>query len=127
MDDREYPDNVERDHMIGSETQEPGPGRDARLTNPDPDPAEMSAENPTAPVAMSDNDPERTRLGTQEVPVDPDDRGMIGSETQEPGPGRDARLTNPDPAEADAEHSTTTVAMSKNDPERTRLGAQERE
>jgi hypothetical protein len=52
---------------------------------------------------------------------------MIGSETQEPGPGRDTRLTNPDPAEADAEHSTTTVGMSKNDPDRTRLGAQERE
>jgi hypothetical protein len=52
---------------------------------------------------------------------------MIGSETQEPGPGRDTRLTNPDPTEVSAEAPTATVDMSENDPEDTRLGAQERE
>jgi hypothetical protein len=72
MDGREYPashgvdrEDLDRDDgMIGSQTQEPGPGRDTRLTNPDP--AEMSTEDPTATVGMSENDREDTRLGEQE-------------------------------------------------------------
>jgi hypothetical protein len=55
------------------------------------------------------------------------DSGMIGSETEEPGPGRDQRLTNPDPSEISAENPTDTVSMSGDEPEGTRLGAQERE
>jgi hypothetical protein len=52
-----------------------------------------------------------------------EDTGMIGSETQEPGPGRDTALTEPDPVEAGLEQPSGTVAMSENDPARTRLGA----
>jgi hypothetical protein len=133
MDGDEYPvshdldrDDLDDDSgMIGSETEEPGPGRDQRLTNPDP--SEYSAENPTDTASMSENDPERTRLGAHEVMVAPGDPGMIGSETEEPGPGRDQRLTNPDPSEISAENPTDTASMSGDEPERTRLGAQERE
>jgi hypothetical protein len=70
------------------------------------------------------HDPDRDDLGTDDLE---EDAGMLGSETQEPGPGRDTRLTNPDPAEVSAEAPTATAGMSENDPERTRLGAQERE
>jgi hypothetical protein len=56
-----------------------------------------------------------------------EDAGMIGSEREEPGPGRDERLTNPDPAEWSTEAPTATVSMSEEDPERTRLGSQETE
>ena len=51
---------------------------------------------------------------------DPD---MIGSEAQEPGPGRDTALTDPDPAVAGSDQPRGTVAMSDDDPARTRLGA----
>jgi hypothetical protein len=51
-----------------------------------------------------------------------EDTGMIGSETQEPGPGRDTALTELDPVEV-AREPAGTVAMSENDPVRTRLGA----
>ena len=61
--------------------------------------------------------------------MDHDDRtadtGMLGSETENPGPGRDTRQTDPDPAETSSEHPTRTVGMTGFDPERTRLGAQE--
>jgi hypothetical protein len=61
--------------------------------------------------------------------MDRDDRttdtGMLGSETENPGPGRDSRQTDPDPAATSTEHSTRTVGMSGSDPERTRLGTQE--
>jgi hypothetical protein len=50
------------------------------------------------------------------------DSGMIGSEAEEPGPGRDTSLTEPDPVAADAPRAT--VAMSEGDPMRTRLGSQ---
>ena len=50
------------------------------------------------------------------------DTGMIGSESQEPGPGRDTSLTEPDPVAAGAEPKTT-VAMSEGDPMATRLGS----
>src|SRR5919198_5143434 len=85
--------------VIGSEEQEPGPGRDTTLT--DPDPVADSVDQPRDTVAMSDADPARTRLGAHEVGAEPiggpvdvpeargRDRGMIGSEEQEPGPGRD--------------------------------------
>jgi hypothetical protein len=61
--------------------------------------------------------------------MDRDDRttdtGMLGSEAENPGPGRDTRQTDPDPAETSSEHPTRTVGMSGSDPERTRLGTQE--
>jgi hypothetical protein len=53
------------------------------------------------------------------------DTGMLGSETENPGPGRDTRQTELDPAAASSEHPTRTVGMSGSDPERTRLGTQE--
>jgi hypothetical protein len=51
------------------------------------------------------------------------DTGMIGSESEEPGPGRDTSLTEPDPVAAGAEQPRTTVAMSEGDPMATRLGS----
>jgi hypothetical protein len=51
------------------------------------------------------------------------DTGMIGSESEEPGPGRDTSLTEPDPVVASAEEPKTTVAMSEGDPMATRLGS----
>jgi len=122
--------------MLGSDAENPGPGRDTRLT--DPDPTETSSEHPTKPVGMSGSDPERTRLGTQETsgrPLagapqdttasDQADTGMVGSETENPGPGRDTRRTDP-AATADADDPETTAAMSDSDPARTRLGSHER-
>jgi hypothetical protein len=70
------------------------------------------------------HDPDRDDLNTNELD---EDAGMIGSETEEPGPGRDQRRTNPDPSEESAEAPTDTVSMSDNDPEESRLGSQERE
>jgi hypothetical protein len=49
-----------------------------------------------------------------------DDTGIIGSEAEEPGPGRDTSGTDPDYVEP-----SETVAMSEEDPARTRLGAHE--
>ena len=54
------------------------------------------------------------------------DTGMIGSESEEPGPGRDTSLTEPDPAAAssdESDESRGTVAMSEGDPMATRLGS----
>ena len=88
---------------------------------------------------MSGSDPERTRLGTQETggrplagaPQDTTasgeaDTGMVGSETENPGPGRDTRRTDPNPAAASgADDPETTAAMSDPDPDRSRLGRHE--
>ena len=52
-----------------------------------------------------------------------DDDGMIGSEAEEPGPGRDTSLTDPDPVAASTDQPRDTVAMSEGDPMRTRLGS----
>jgi hypothetical protein len=52
-----------------------------------------------------------------------DDSGMIGSETEEPGPGRDTSLTDPDPVAASTDQPRGTVAMSEGDPMATRLGS----
>jgi hypothetical protein len=52
------------------------------------------------------------------------DTGMIGSNAEEPGPGRDASLTDPDPVAASTDQPRGTVGMSKQDPIRIRLGAQ---
>ena len=52
------------------------------------------------------------------------DTGMIGSESEEPGPGRDTSLTDPDPVAAGSDQPRDTVAMSEGDPMRTRLGSQ---
>ena len=51
------------------------------------------------------------------------DTGMIGSETEEPGPGRDTSLTDPDPVASSTDQPRGTVAMSEGDPMRTRLGS----
>jgi hypothetical protein len=123
--------------MLGSDAEDPGPGRDTRQT--DPDPAATSSEHPTRTVGMSGSDPERTRLGTQETSGRPlagapqdmtssgqADTGMVGSEAENPGPGRDTRRTDADPAAASgADDPETTTAMSDNDPDRTRLGSHE--
>jgi hypothetical protein len=50
--------------IIGSEAQEPGPGRDTSGTDPD-------YTEPSEAVAMSEDDPARTRLGAHEVDVEP--------------------------------------------------------
>ena len=52
-----------------------------------------------------------------------DDDGMIGSEAEEPGPGRDTSLTDPDPVAASTDQPRGTVAMSEGDPMATRLGS----
>jgi hypothetical protein len=51
------------------------------------------------------------------------DTGMIGSESEEPGPGRDSSLTDPDRVAASTDQPQGTVAMSEGDPMRTRLGS----
>jgi hypothetical protein len=51
------------------------------------------------------------------------DTGMIGSESEDPGPGRDTSLTEPDPVAASTDQPQGTVAMSEGDPMRTRLGS----
>ena len=51
------------------------------------------------------------------------DTGMIGSEAEDPGPGRDTSLTDPDPVAASTDQPRGTVAMSEGDPMRTRLGS----
>jgi hypothetical protein len=123
--------------MLGSDAENPGPGRDTRQT--DPDPAETSTEHPTRTGGMSGSDPRRTRLGTQETSGRPlagapqdttasgqADTGMVGSETENPGPGRDTGRTDPDPAGTPgADDPETTTAMSDTDPDRTRLGSHE--
>jgi hypothetical protein len=123
--------------MLGSDAENPGPGRDTSRT--DPDPAATSTEHPTRTVGMSGADPQRTRLGTQETSGRPlagapqdapasssqADTGMVGSETQNPGPGRDTRRTDPNPAAGGADDPETTTAMSDDDPARTRLGSHE--
>jgi hypothetical protein len=53
----------------------------------------------------------------------PRDTGMIGSDAEEPGPGRDASRTDPDPVAASADQPSGTVGMSDQDPMHTRLGA----
>ncbi len=61
--------------------------------------------------------------------MDRDDRttdtGMLGSEAENPGPGRDTSRSDPDPAATSTEHPTRSVGMSGADPQRTRLGSQE--
>ena len=51
------------------------------------------------------------------------DTGMLGSEAEEPGPGRDTSLTDPDPVAASTDQPRGTVAMSEGDPMATRLGS----
>jgi hypothetical protein len=51
------------------------------------------------------------------------DTGMIGSESEDPGPGRDTSLTDPDPVAASTDQPRGTVAMSEGDPMRSRLGS----
>jgi hypothetical protein len=46
--------------MLGSDAENPGPGRDTRQTDPA---ATAGTDDPEATAAMSDPDPDRTRLG----------------------------------------------------------------
>ena len=121
--------------MLGNDAENPGPGRDTRQTETDP--TETSSERPTSPVDMSGSDPERTRLGTQETSGRPlagapqattssgqADTGMVGSEAENPGPGRHTRRTDP-AATPGADDPEATAAMSDPDPARTRLGSHE--
>jgi hypothetical protein len=123
--------------MLGSEAENPGPGRDTSRS--DPDPAATSTEHPTRSVGMSGADPQRTRLGSQETggrllagaPQDAPassghaDTGMVGSETENPGPGRDTRRTDPEATATTDAGDPATTAMSDADPDRTRLGSHE--
>jgi hypothetical protein len=134
MQDENQTDRPTDTGMLGSDAENPGPGRDTSQTEPDP--AETSSEHPTRTVGMSGSEPERTRLGTQETSGRPlaggapqdttasgeADTGMVGSETESPGPGRDTRRTDP-AATADAEDPEATAAMADADPDRTRLGS----
>src|SRR5919106_3198948 len=75
--------------------------------------------------------PHHPKASMQEAPMDRDDRttdtGMLGSDAENPGPGRDTRRTDPYPAAAgDADDPETTTAMSDDDPDRTRLGSHQR-
>jgi hypothetical protein len=136
MQDENETDRPTDTGMLGSDAENPGPGRDTRPT--DPDPAATSSEHPTKPVGMSGSDPERTRLGTQETSGRPlagapqdttasgqADTGMVGSETENPGPGRDTSRTDPAAMPGAEEDPEATAAMSDTDPERTRLGSHE--
>jgi hypothetical protein len=135
MQDENETDRPTDTGMLGSEAENPGPGRDTRPT--DPDPAATSSEHPARAVGMSGSDPERTRLGSQETsgrplagaPQDTTssgdvDTGMLGSEAENPGPGRDTRRTD-SAAKPGADDPATTAAMSDNDADRTRLGSHE--
>ena len=67
-----------------------------------------------------DRDAEKADRGDETLQGD---TGMIGSESEEPGPGRDTSLTDPDPVAASTDQPQATVAMSEGDPMRTRLGS----
>jgi hypothetical protein len=51
--------------MLGSDAENPGPARDTSRTDPDPA-ATTGAGHAVTITAMSDADPDRTRLGTRE-------------------------------------------------------------
>ena len=122
MQDENETDRPTDTGMLGSDAEDPGPGRDTRPT--DPDPAATSSEHPTRAVGMSGSDPERTRLGTQKTSSGDVDTGMLGSEAENPGPGRDTDRTD-STATPGTDDPATTAAMSDTDPDRTRLGSHE--
>ena len=135
MQDENETDRPTDTGMLGSDAEDPGPGRDTRPT--DPDPAATSSEHPTRAVGMSGSDPERTRLGTQETsgrrlagaPQDTTssgdvDTGMLGKEAENPGPGRDTDRTD-STTTSGTDDPATTAAMSDVDADRTRLGSHE--
>jgi hypothetical protein len=68
--------------MIGSESEEPGPGRDTSLT--DPDRVAASTDQPQGTVAMSEGDPMRTRLGSHVEDAGPSDRSVFADEPPAP-------------------------------------------
>jgi hypothetical protein len=70
---------------------------------------------------MERDAPDFDRRPEDEEP--PRDTGMLGSDAEEPGPGRDTALTDPDPVAASADQPRDTVGMSSEDPMRSRLGA----
>jgi hypothetical protein len=51
--------------MLGSEAENPGPGRDTSRTGSDPA-ATSGADDPETTTAMSDADPDRIRLGSHQ-------------------------------------------------------------
>jgi hypothetical protein len=65
----QYEDETDRSAdtgMLGSDAENPGPGRDTRLTDAHPTTANRE-ERPASTVEMSEDEPERTRLGTQDT------------------------------------------------------------
>jgi hypothetical protein len=70
---------------------------------------------------MERDAPDFDRRPEDEEP--PHDTGMLGSDAEEPGPGRDTSLTDPDPVAASADQPRGAVGMSSEDPTRSRLGA----
>jgi hypothetical protein len=68
-------------------------------------------------------DRDDTGMSDRETEARQGDTGMIGSESEDPGPGRDTSLTDPDPVAASTDQPRGTVAMSEGDPMRTRLGS----
>jgi hypothetical protein len=99
--------------MIGSESEDPGPGRDTSLT--DPDPVAASTDQPRATVGMSEGDPMRTRLGSQI-----EGAGVIGYDvaaaeegTTEETPADDRPGYEPERSTADASAATTPTAYER--------------
>ncbi len=99
--------------MIGSESEDPGPGRDTSLT--DPDPVAASTDQPRATVGMSEGDPMRTRLGSQI-----EGAGAIGYDvaaaeegTTEETPADDRPGYEPERSAADASVATTPTAYER--------------
>jgi hypothetical protein len=78
-------------------------------------------ENDRKEVAMDRDD---AGMSDRSDEAQQGDTGMIGSEAEEPGPGRDTSLTEPDPVAGGTDQPRATVAMSEGDPMRTRLGSQ---
>jgi len=78
-------------------------------------------ENERKEVAMDRDD---AGMADRSDEAEQGDTGMIGSEAEEPGPGRDTSLTEPDPVAGGTDAPRATVAMSEGDPMRTRLGSQ---
>jgi hypothetical protein len=120
--------------MLGSDAENPGSGRDTRQTDPDPPRPAVSTRQDRGhvgrgPRAHPPRYPGNQRPTLAGAPQDTAasgqaDTGMVGSETENPGPGRDTRRTDP-AATAGAEDPEATAAMSDTDPDRTRLGSHE--
>ncbi|HEX3213280.1 MAG TPA: hypothetical protein VH016_11990 [Actinomycetota bacterium] len=102
--------------MIGSESEDPGPGRDTSLT--DPDPVAASTDQPRATVAMSEGDPMRTRLGSQIEGAGAIGHDVVAAEegATEETPADDRPGYEPERSAADASAPATTPTAFERDP-----------